>query len=122
MVNIKKIGFFVLIIIFIITGVFFYWKNEQKELINLNQSLPDGIKITKTLMGRYRINNKIDNYSFDTPKEWDGIKDIEYTPEDEELGYVGSSLNIERKNKDNRVVAIDKFKSKLNNGLKIQAG
>ena len=48
MVNIKKnITFLVLIIILIATGGFFYWKNQQKELISLNESLQEGIKITK---------------------------------------------------------------------------
>ena len=122
MVKTKKIiVFFVSIIILTIIGVFFYWKNLQKELISLNENLPEGIKVTKTLMGDYEIVNKIDNYSFGAPKSWEGILEIDHLPEGEEAGYIASSINIEGKTLNCRIVAIDKFQAKSEDDLIVQA-
>ena len=122
MVNIKKILFsFVLVFILITIGVFFYWKNQQKELISLNESLPEGIRITKTLTGDYKIINKIDNYSFKAPKSWEGIKGIEYTPEEEEAGYIFASINFEGKIFGCGAIAVSKVKNILENDLITQA-
>jgi len=121
MVNIKKIAFFILVIVFIVTGVFFYWKNEQKELANLNKSLPDGIKITKTLLNRYEVNDKIDNYSFKVPKSWDGIEYIEYLPETTEKEHTFSNIGIEGKTKRYKLIGVSKFQGNLKTDILEQA-
>ena len=112
MVNIKKIiVFFFLIIVLVTTGVFFYWRNLQKELINLNEGLPEGIIITKTLMGDYEVINKIDSYSFKAPKSWEGIDYIEYLPEKTEENHTFTTINIEGKTKRYKTIGISKFQS-----------
>ena len=122
MVNIKKkLGFLILTITLIAIGVFFYWKNLQTELVSLNESLPEDITITKTLTGDYKITNKIDGYSFKAPVTWDGIKEIEYTPEMEEEGYSFTSINFEGKIFGCGAIAISKVKSISKNDLITQA-
>ena len=113
MVSIKKLLISItLIVLLIAIGVFFYWKIQQKELINLNKVLPEGIKIIKTLMGNYEITNKIDNYSFKTPKSWEGIKNIYYGPKETIQGYTTSIIEIEGKiGHGFRYVAISQFKN-----------
>ena len=122
MVNIKK-RIIVLVSIIVLTtiGVFFYWKNLQKELISLNENLPEGIKITKTLTGDYEIINKIDNYSFKAPKSWEGIKEMDYLQEMEEEGYTFTSINFEGKVFGCGAIAISKVESISKDSLMIQA-
>jgi hypothetical protein len=107
----KKALVIIIITILILTGFYFFWRNQQKELIQINQTLPEGIEITKTIFGKYKLNNKIDQYSFVTPDQWEGIEYVEYIPEEIREGYQISSINIEGKVQDCRLIAINKFKN-----------
>ena len=121
MVNKKTIIVFLSVSIIISAGTFFYWKEQQKELISINQNLPEGVTVTKTLFGDYKIDNKIDGYSFKAPKKWEGIKELEYIPEEEEEGYTFASVNFEGKIFGCGAVAISKVKSVSMNSLIAQA-
>ena len=111
MVNKKIITIFLLITIILSAGTFFYWKNQQKELLDINSSLPEGIKAIKTIFGNYKIINKIDDYSFETPKIWEGIEYVEYVPEETRESYIISSINLEGTTLDCRLIAINRFKT-----------
>ena len=99
MVNKKIITIFLLTTIIFSAGTFFYWKEQQKELLNINSNLPEGIRTIKTIFGNYKIINKIDDYSFETPKIWEGIEYVEYIPETTEEEHTFSTINIEGKTK-----------------------
>ncbi|MBI2042646.1 MAG: hypothetical protein HYT21_02810 [Candidatus Nealsonbacteria bacterium] len=103
-----------IIILLVVLGLagagFFYWWNNQADVRELNKTLPTGVRIEKSLFGNeYKVVNKIDGYSFKVPPEWEGLEEVEYIPEREELGYVGSSLNFNGKEKGIIGVAIDRF-------------
>ena len=104
----KFIIFGVIIISLLAIGGVFYWKN-QEDIKNLNAKLPEGIKVTKTLTGKYRVTNKIDGYEFTAPKEWNGIKEIKYIGEWKEKGYKGKSINLQANNGISNILAIDQF-------------
>ncbi len=114
----KKLIFGILTIL-VIFG-FFYWKN-QKEIKEINSSLPEGIEITKTLFGNYKINNKIDKYNFKAPEEWKTIKEVRYINQRESKGYKFSSINVKGEAPKGKVVAIVKIESKPNLNLLNQA-
>ena len=91
-------------------GGFFYWWNNQADVRELNKTLPEGIRVTKSLIGNdYKVINKIDGYEFKVPREWQGGKIIEYIPEREEMGYRGASINL--RGKEVGVVGVDGFVS-----------
>lgn len=100
------------IVLILAAGGFFYWQNSQKDVKELNKTLPKGVKVVKSLFGNeYRVVNKIDGYEFKVPKEWMGVEEVDYVPVREEKGYVGTSLNTRGKESDGRVVGIDQFES-----------
>lgn len=93
-------------------GGFFYWWNSQADVRALNKTLPKGVSVAKSLLGNeYKVVNKIDGYEFKVPKEWLGVKAIEYTPERKEGEYVGTSVNLEGKEGAGRIFSIDQFQS-----------
>lgn len=98
-----------IIVLLLIAGGVFYWKNQQ-EVADLNNELPDGVRVVKTLTGDYVVVNKIDGYKFKIPEEWGGIEEIEYVVERTEKGYTAGSIEVEGKEGTSRVVGIDRFK------------
>ena len=78
----KKIIFsLIVILILVVGGGFFLWQN-QKDVRELNKGLPKGVRVVKSLIGKeYRVVNKIDGYEIKVPKAWEGLKEIEYSPE-----------------------------------------
>ena len=93
-------------------GGFFYWWQGHADERALNKTLPEGIRVDKCLLsGEYRVINKIDGYEFKVPEEWKGVKEIGYIPEREEMGYTGTSLNLEGRESSGRLIGIDRFNS-----------
>ena len=81
----KKLIFFatsVVVLILVAVGFFYWWQN-QADVRELNKTLPEGVRVIKSLIGNeYGIANKIDGYEFKTPIQWAGFeKEIEYIPE-----------------------------------------
>ena len=105
----KIIILFFIFLLFIIAGVF-YWRN-QADVRELNKGLPEGIKVTKSLSGRYAVVNRIDGYEFRIPEEWKGIREIEYLSERIEEGYTASSIGIEGREGGSRIISVDRFKT-----------
>ncbi len=91
---------------------FFLWQN-QKDVKEVNKNLPAGIKVVKGLFSSddYVVVNKIDGYEFKLPKEWKGVKDVEYTPEKNEKGYSWTVFGIEGQAGYSKIFAITKFKT-----------
>ncbi len=107
---VKKIVLAVLVL-GLFGGGFFYWWNSQADVRELNKTLPKGVSVAKSLVGNeYKVINKIDGYEFKAPKEWRGVKEIEYMPEREEMGFRGTSINIEGLEGGARGMGIDRFK------------
>lgn len=116
----KKLIFTFIFIIILIGGGFFYWWNNQADVRELNKTLPEGVKVAKSLFGNeYKVVNKIDGYEFKVPKEWRGVKIIEYTSERTEDVYVGTSINLEGREGPGRIFSIDRFKIKEEVNLEI---
>lgn len=108
----KIVGLLGVVILFLILGVggFFYWQN-QKDVRELNKTLPKGVKVEKSLFGdEYKVVNKIDGYEFKVPREWMGIKEVEYSKEVTERGYTASSIGLEGNGGSSNIIAIDRFK------------
>jgi len=100
-------------------GLFYCWQN-QADVRALNKTLPEGVKVVKSLIGNdYRVVNKIDGYEFNIPPEWKGMKIVEYTSERVEEKYVGASINLEGKEGEAVILSIDRFKisNEINNLL-----
>ncbi len=78
----KKIIILIVLILILFGGGFFWWWQDQADVRKLNENLPEGVRVVKSLFGReYKVINKIDGYEFKVPKEWEGfekIKEIEY--------------------------------------------
>jgi len=108
----KKIFFgAVVLVLVLVAGGFFYWWQNQADVRVLNKTLPEGVKVVKSLVGNeYSVKNKIDGYEFKIPPEWKGIKEIEYAPEATEQGYTASSLGLDGKSGGATIFAIDRFK------------
>ncbi len=102
---------FLIIVLLLIAGGVFYWKNQQ-EVADLNKGLPDGVRVVKTLTGDYVVVNKIDGYSFKIPDKWEGVKEIYYTSERMEENYNLSSLELEGKEGAGRIVGLNRFTNK----------
>ena len=109
--NIKKLIIpIVLVLLFLIIVLWFLnWRNQEK-LKELNEPLPKGVSVVKTLTGKYRVVNKIDGYEFKIPDEWEGVKTIEYVAEKTLLDYTASTIEIEGKRGGSRILMISRFK------------
>lgn len=87
----KKIlvSLFVLVLLAIAGGIFWHWQN-QKDVREINRTLPEGVKVTKSfLSNEYFVINNIDGYKFKIPKAWEGIEKIEYIPKEKEGVFNG---------------------------------
>lgn len=117
----KKVIFLIVVLI-LFGGGFFYWQN-QADVRELNKNLPEGVKVEKSLFGdEYKVVNKIDGYEFAVPEEWKGVGEMEYIPEENEQGYIASSIGLEGKEGHSRIIGIDRFKiSEDINNLEIWA-
>ncbi len=109
MARVKKIVIPGVIVSLLILGGIFYWQNQQ-DVRELNESLPEGVRVVKSSTGEYRVVSKIDGYEFRVPERWRGIKKINYLPERTEAEYTGSSIELEGKRGGSRIVSIDRFK------------
>jgi len=106
----KKIIFLAVLTSLLIGGGVFYWWNNQKDVRELNKTLPKGVSVVKSLFGNeYKVVNKIDGYEFKVPKEWNGISSIEYIPKRTEGGYTASSESLKGKEGNSRIITIDRF-------------
>lgn len=109
---VKKILILVVVLVFLAGGGFFYWWQGHADERALNKTLPEGVRVDKCLIsGEWRVINKIDGYEFKIPEEWQGINEIEYIPEREAEGYVGTSLTIEGNEGMGAVVGLDRYTS-----------
>ena len=111
----KKVIFFIVVPCFVLclaaaTAGFFYWQQNQADVKELNENLPEGVKVVKSLINNeYKVVNKIDNYEFKIPPEWQGLNEIEYFPQEIEQGYTGSSIGLEGEEGAGRIAAIARF-------------
>ncbi|MFH1780564.1 MAG: hypothetical protein ABH841_00950 [Candidatus Nealsonbacteria bacterium] len=93
----KKIlfGIGVLFLCLVCGGVFYWWQN-QADVRALNTTLPEGVKIVKSLIGNeYRLVNKIDGYEFKIPPELIKLKEVKYYEEKDSNGISLESMNEE---------------------------
>ena len=107
----KKIlvSLLILFLLAIAGGIFWYSQN-QKDVREINKTLPEGVKVAKSLFGKdYTVVNKIDGYEFKVPEAWNGIKEIEYISEVTESGYTASSIDLEGAEGGSTVTVINKF-------------
>ena len=104
----KKLIILVIFALLLIVGGVFWWWN-QKDIRELNKNLPEGVRVVKTLEGDYRVVNKIDGYEFKIPREWKGIKEIKYIPNNKEEKYLVASINIKGVEVKNEGIAIECF-------------
>lgn len=103
-----------LLLCLVFGGIFYCWQT-QKDVRALNKTLPDGVKVTKSIFGNeYGVFNGIDGYRFKVPTQWNGIETIEYAPERIEGKYIGTSINTEGKNGEATIFSIDHFKINSN--------
>ncbi len=66
----KKLIFWVVSVAVLVlaAGGFFYWWQNQADVRELNKTLPEGVRVVKSLIGsEYKIVNKIDGYEFKIP-------------------------------------------------------
>ena len=87
-------------VLLLISGGVFYWQNNQKDVRELNKTLPVGVKVAKNLFGfgnEYKVINKIDGYEFKVPSAWKGIEKIEY--ED----VIDTDLSIKKQTKETSI-------------------
>lgn len=111
--------FFVLILV---GGGFFNWWQNQKDIRELNKTLPAGVKVVKSLIGNgYKVVNKIDGYEFKAPKEWKGINIIEYIPERTESGYTAASISMIGEEEIQRSITVDQFKIKNAKNIELKS-
>ena len=105
----KKVIFLIIVLGFV-GGGFFYWWQNQADIRELNRTLPEGVKVVKSLFGdEYRIVNKIDDYEFKIPPEWQGMKEIEYIPERIVEDMKVASVGIEGIEGIGRIMSIDVY-------------
>ena len=116
----KKIIISIFVTLFLVVGGVFYWWQDQAEVRELNKNLPEGIRVTKSLIGNeYRVINKIDGYEFKVPEEWGGLLKIEYMPEREVNGMrntgfiltspVGEIVGMDQYKTDNPTIELEKL-------------
>lgn len=104
-------------LLLLISGGFFYWKNNQPIRL-LNKNLPPEIKVTKNLANQYKIVNQIDGYEIMIPQEWEGLQEIKYLPPTNQERFSVSSVNIRSKEKNNLGMGIDFFRTERPASLK----
>jgi len=108
----KKKIFVSLLILFLLAiagGIFWHWQN-QKDVRDINKTLPEGVKVAKSLFGKdYTVVNKIDGYEFKVPKAWEGIEKIEYVPEEIVMGIKTTGIGIEGKIGGQIILSIDVY-------------
>ena len=115
----KKIFFgAVILFLVLVAGGFFYWWQNQADVRALNKTLPEGVRLVKSLTGdEYRVVNKIDEYEFEIPREWKGIEEIEYIPEREVEKYIVSSIGLEGVNNFATPFSIDVYNIENQSGV-----
>lgn len=97
-------------------GGFLYWQKSQADVRELNKTLPEGVKVAKSLFGgEYKIVNKIDGYEFKVPPEWRGVKEASYSSAITEQEYTASSFGIEGNEATGRIAGVDRYKIENNN-------
>jgi hypothetical protein len=106
----KKIIFLFLVVILLAGGFFYFWRS-QENVRALNETLPKGVKVEKSLLGNYKVVNKIDGYEFKVPKAWKGVEEIEYVSERTESDYTAASVSLKGRVGGSRLVTIDRFKT-----------
>ena len=107
----RKIIFsLIVILILVVGGGFFWWWQNQKDVRELNKGLPEGVRVVKSLFGEYKVVNKLDGYEVKVPREWEGLKEIEYTPERKVKELEVVSVNLTGEN--NEFIAIDCYRLK----------
>lgn len=100
---------FILFVLFVV-GTIFLWQADQKEVKELNATLPDGIKVTKGFLSdNYGVVNKIDGYEFGVPREWGGVKEVEYIPEREVEDITVVSIGLEGLEGGARILSLDVY-------------
>ena len=107
----KKIlvSLFVLVLLAIAGEIFWHWQN-QKDVRNINKTLPEGVRVAKSLFGKdYTVVNKIDGYEFKVPEAWEGIEEIEYVPEEIVMAIKTTGIGIEGKIGGSRILSIDVY-------------
>lgn len=116
----KKIIISLLIIFLLaIAGSIFWWWQNQQATAGLNKTLPDGVRVEKSLIGEdYWVKNKIDGYEFRTPRAWGGIEEVEYIADREAEGFKGTSIFIMGKMGQAKTISIDAFDVDKNKQLK----
>ena len=116
----RKIIISLLILSFLAAaGSVFWWWQNQKDLRDLNKTLPEGVRVVKGLWGNeYKVVNKIDGYEFKVPKEWNGIEEIEYIANREAEGFKGTSIFVMGRIGQARTVSIDVFEADEDRQLK----
>jgi hypothetical protein len=100
----------IIVLIILIGGFSYYRENNQKEIKTLNEGLPEGIAVIKTITNEYKIRNEVDGYEFKIPKEWKGIDEIFYTSERTEKNYTTATIELAGKEGSSIVLIINKFK------------
>jgi len=106
--RVKKIIIPIIAILLLILGGVFYWKNQQ-DVKELNTNLPEGVRVVKTLNGKYKVVNKIDGYEFKVPEEWGGIEEIEYIAERNINNMKVVSIGLEGVNGYARILSLDVY-------------
>ena len=106
----KKLIFAVAVLV-LVSGGFFYWRDNQADVRELNKTLPDNVRVVKSLIGdEYRVVNKIDGYEFKVPKEWRGVSMIEYMPEVIEKNRTATNIYLEGREESGSIISIDAYK------------
>ena len=83
-------------VLVLIAGGFFYWWQNQADVRALNKTLPEGVRVVKSLVGDdYRIVNKIDGYEFKIPPKMADLRKVKYYEEEDSNGISLESLNEE---------------------------
>ena len=112
------IAIFILVLIFS-GGGFLLWQNSKAAVKDLNATLPEGVRVVKSLFGNeYRVVNKIDGYEFKVPQEWRGIEEIAYTPRESLEKYTLSTIEVIGYEGQERFVSVNSFQ-KENDGLNL---
>ncbi|MFH1451006.1 MAG: hypothetical protein ABIF89_00125 [bacterium] len=114
----KKIILFAVFVLTALLGFYLWPKIQENKIQEINKNLPAEIRITKNFKNEYSLVNRIDNYEFRIPLEWQGLDAVEYTPERTESEYTGSSIFLMGKEGPSRVLSIDAFKEKEDKELK----
>jgi len=94
----KKIflGAGVLFLCLVCGGIFYYWWQSQADVRALNKTLPEGVRVVKSLIGNeYRLVNKVDGYEFEIPPQLIQLKEVKYYKEEDSNGISLASLDEE---------------------------